>query len=249
LTDNYYIKSKKEKYNEKYNANFKVKSLLDGTTAMENGIKLKFVFDKNNTEPKSKKIIPSIECDETGKICITGDLSDKKQNITQLSKKLKRKYKIEKSYKELEKLLDDGIKTTEYTSMEGKRTKKLRYGGCEYPILKIVYEFAYKHLGGIFLEDKTGERIRKILCDRIYGDEFNETESYKLMGDRKIVKEINDENIIHWLSLWVADPYIICSFLIFGTYAGCLIISENSDRYEFDPLISSHDISGDGKIF
>lgn len=111
-------------------------------------------------------------------------------------------------------------------------------------ILKISYEMTFRWLGEDYLSDKTAEKIRNIFSKFLLAngrtgetnvlDLFNE---FKIrgqieIGSLDILKFMNLGDDCHVALLIRVDNEVVCCIQIFDQLSGCIVVSEDANKYK-----------------
>jgi len=111
-------------------------------------------------------------------------------------------------------------------------------------ILKIGYEMTFYWLGEVYLSDKTAEKIRNIFSEFLLAnrrtheinvlDLFNEFEirGQIEIGSLDILKFMNLGNECHVALLTEVDNKVMCCIQIFDQLSGCIVVSEDANKYK-----------------
>lgn len=171
--------------------------------------------------------------DGSTEISITVDQTDE-DKISNIIKKIKKRNEI--SAEEVKK------ESKREISENPKITTKFTINIFEYQraIVKIAYELGYYCFGNEYLNDKTGEMLRKFFLDNNFKVDFSEKYpirgQIRLIGEKQTMIPINKEYKNHHIAaLFKFNNLIGCYVKIFDIFEGNIVISNTPSVYpDFD---------------
>ena len=193
----------------------------------------RIIYCDENLKPK---LVPKVKYNsETGKLQISA--SSKEEAINIVNKKRRRLGKQELSNEEFGEIYRTSPIYKEQPILKIPIT--VDFNKIYIGFIKIAYEFMYYSIGEIYLEDKQGQKLAKILKDYIYDDivlniDIEQLQNlilkYKCVG-KSLFKNEN----IHCINLVKHDNNIVANILLFSSFNYPIIVSD--EPYEVDTRI------------
>lgn len=220
-----------------------------GVGTLKNDTKRNVIFGPDENGKPSLKIAPKIEI-KNDKITISTDSKEKIEDIINIiNKKLKRIKGYPLTEEQIKNLkLELKRKSTPKGSLEVNLQKEISIYAPYKSFVKIAYELGFYFLGEDYLDDETGEILRKFACDK---DTVEESlKKFKIEGTIGLIDHsseiekrfviLNSNTNVHLLAI-LKNKHIIAVYIrIFSTYEGIIIISRTPDLYD--------DFKYDGKL-
>ncbi len=197
------------------------------------------IFSKGNTV----KLSPKIEIDNN-QIVINIDPKEKPDDlIKMINIKLKRADQPLLTDKQIQELKESVFSSKNKSSgkpLEINLKKEIDLYAPYRTFVKIAYELGFYFLGENYLDDETGEILRRFILDPDPESEL--IKKYKIEGKIRFIdpndniekrfKNINENSNIHIFAIFRNKHIIAVYILIFSTYEGIIYLSRNPDKYK-----------------